>query len=71
MSFTTDDVKFMDDFGAFLHKHAKFRFTMGQLLDFHKMLVRYNTLRNKVHDNIFEINKMIENPKPEEKKAKK
>lgn len=50
--FTDDDVKFMDTFGAYLTKHSKFSMKLNEILEFHKLLVKYNDLRTKVKNSV-------------------
>lgn len=68
--FVDDDWKFMDQFGAFLKKYARFDMGIDEMLELHAHLVKYNKLRNKVKDAIVEDVKIHPAPAPvEEPKA--
>lgn len=64
MGFAEEDVKVLDQFGAFLQKHARFDLGIDELLDFHRQLVKYNTVRNKIEAHIFEVRKLHKAPEP-------
>ena len=73
MGFSSDDVKFFDEFGAFLHLNAKFKdLDIEGAIKLNNLLIAYNKLRKKVSDHILEDVKVTPAPvpPPPEPKAK-
>lgn len=63
-------MKFMDEFGEFLRGTATFNLNVNGVIRFTNLLNRYNALREKVRENIFEIRGLKEDMKPEGKPEK-
>lgn len=61
--FSTQDVKFMDEFGAMLTEVVRFDgLSINKLLAVHDMLAKYNELRNKINDHVCELKLVKEAP---------
>jgi hypothetical protein len=70
MNFKQEDFDFTQDFARFvLNKMYVREASVKEMLDFNKMLVRYNELCRKIEANIFEI-KSVTEPEPKPKKSK-
>ena len=67
-NFTEQDSELCMKFGKFIGEHAKFNLSVPQLLEFHKMLVWYNSLMKKVDAHVMEV-KSIRKMEKEEPKA--
>jgi hypothetical protein len=75
MAFVQEDKDNAVKFGKFIVDHAKMDLTVGEMLEFHKLLVAYNTIVKKIDENIMELIKVVEEKKeselPKEEKLKK
>lgn len=66
-SFTKEDKDNAVKFGKILIDRVKMEMTIPQLIEFHKLLVWYNSLTLKIEEHILELVKVTEEPKPENK----
>lgn len=70
--FAEEDVKTLDEFGAFLHENATFSLSIDKVLAFHRLLSRYNVIRNKVAEHILEVGKLtVAPPAPDDPPSNK
>jgi hypothetical protein len=70
MNFKQEDFDFTQEFARFvLNKMYVREASVKEMLDFNKMLVRYNELCRKIEANIFDVRSVTE-PEPKPKKSK-
>lgn len=66
MNFTQDDFKFTQELAKFIlnRMHVKDA-SVREMIEFNKMLIKYNDICRKIEANIFEVRSVTEQPEGE------